>query len=303
MTDLVSMPTKIIPYLRMTIEEVGSKEEANFAIYHLGYEWGQETVKLSGEKSDLEDLKTKTVLTAIHSGITKLEVEINDSIDITPFESNIDDDHFLAGYSAGVISGLLGEYHIAKQRKGYFTVEKSERKVEDDFFEVTYNKDKKIDLKNLKRGESYIIEDNAKDARRTFNTFTSAVKDGLPGLCFTRTFPSKIKDDFPELQFPIFWLSTVDGTEKIKTIQPSDFCHRAVKISSAFSNMNKGIFMLHGIGFLLSYLDFEDVLKTIQKMKDVSSVKGSIFLLPVDPKTVEKDHFNRLKSELTLLQI
>ncbi len=303
MTDLVSMPIKIIPYLRMTIEEIGGKEEADFAIYHLGFEWGKETVELSGEKSDLENLKTKTVLTAIHSGITKLDVEVDDSIDITPHDSNIDDDQFLAGYSAGVVSGLLGEYHVAKIKNGYFTVKKSEKQVKDDIFGKEKEHDRRIDLENLEEGGSYLIEDDAKDAHGTFNTFLDALNKGMSGLCFTRTFPSKIREEFSDVKFPIFWLSTVEGTDKIKTIKPEEFCQRTKKISSAFFKMNKGIFMLHGIEFLLSYLDFNEVLKTIQEIHDVNSIEKGIFLLAADPKTIEKEQFIRLKEGLEFLEI
>ncbi len=149
MTDLVSMPIKIIPYLRTTIEEIGSKEEADFALYHLGFEWGKETVELSGEKSDLENLKTKTVLTAIHSGITKLDVEVEDSIDITPYDSNIEDDQFLAGFCAGVVSGLLDEYHVSKIKNGYFTIKKSEKQVKEDISDERISEVKKLLIKSI----------------------------------------------------------------------------------------------------------------------------------------------------------
>lgn len=303
MTDLVSMPIKIIPYLRTTIEEIGSKEEADFALYHLGFEWGKETVELSGEKSDLENLKTKTVLTAIHSGITKLDVEVEDSIDITPYDSNIEDDQFLAGFCAGVVSGLLDEYHVSKIKNGYFTIKKSEKQVKGDIFRKQRKDDRRISLENLKEGGSYLIEDDAKEGHGTFNTFSDALKKGMTGLCFTRTFPSKIREEFPELEFPIFWLSTVEGTDKIKTIKPENFCQQTKKISSAFFKVNNGIVMLHGIEFLLSYISFEEVLKTIQEVQDINSIEKGIFLLAADPKTIKKDQLNRLKEEMEFLEI
>ncbi|MFO7791639.1 MAG: DUF835 domain-containing protein [Candidatus Saliniplasma sp.] len=302
MTDLVSMPKKIIPYLRMTIEQMGSKEEANFAIYHLGFEWGRETVKLSGEKSDIDELKTKTVLTAIHSGITKLDVEINDTIEIRPYDSNIDDDYFLAGYSAGVISGLMGEYHMAKIRDGYYNITRSEKRIEDDLFKEQERKEG-IELENLERGGSYLIADDAKDGKRTFDTFINALEEGMPGLCFTRTFPSKIEDRFPNFDFPIFWLSTVDGTENVKTIKPSNFNLGMVKISSAFLKVKQGIFILHGIEFLMSYLEFNEILNTLQKIRDMNSVEGGIFLLAADPGAIGKDNFTRLKTEFEIFNL
>ncbi len=303
MTDLVSMPTRIIPYLRMTIEEIGDIEEANFAIYHLGYEWGKETVKLSGEKCEHDELKTKVVLTAIHSGITKLDVNVDDPIEIKPFDSNIDDDHFLAGYTAGIVSGLLGDHHVAKIRKGHYKVIKSDKKVKDDFSELRGIEKKSSDLTDLNFGKSYMIQDNSKDASETFQIFTQALKQDIPGLCFTRIFPSKIRDKHQEIQFPIFWMSSVEGTEDINTIKPRDFCKQAPKISSTFMKMKKGIFMLHGIEYLLSHLKFQDLLKTILEIQDITSIEDGIFILAVDPKTIKKDHLDEFEAELEYLDI
>jgi len=302
MTDLVSMPKKIVPYLRMTIEQMGSKEEANFAIYHLGFEWGRETVKLSGETSGHDELKAKTILTAIHSGITNLEVDVDEDIRIRPYDSNIDDDYFLAGYVAGTITGLLGEYHTAKVKKGYYKIVRSEKKIESELF-----KDQKtiegVELENLKRGNSYIIVDDAKDANRTFETFYNVMKEGMPGLCFTRIFPSKIREGLSDVKFPIFWLSTVEGTYKINTVRPENFCKQVVKIFSAFQNMKQGIVMIHGIQFLLTYIDFNDILETLQEIRDINSVENGIFLVAVDPGVIKKDDFNKLKTEFEIFDI
>ncbi len=302
MTDLVSMPKKIIPYLRMTIEQMGSQDEANFAIYHLGFKWGKETVEMSGERSDIDELDTKTVLTAIHSGITNFDVDIDETIKIRPYDSNIDDDYFLAGYAAGVVSGLMGEYHIARIRKGYYDVVKSEKKIKGELFEEQ-EKRRKLELKNLEQGGSYLIADDAKEAQRTFETFVDALEEGMPGLCFTRWFPSKLIYKYPEIDSPIFWLSMVDGTEKVRTIKPANFNDEMIKISKAFLEMKQGIFILHGIEFLLSYLEFEDILNTLQKIRDMTSVEGGIFLLAVDPKSIDREYFNRLKSELQVFDL
>ncbi|MEF8873316.1 MAG: DUF835 domain-containing protein [Candidatus Thermoplasmatota archaeon] len=302
MTDIVSMPKKIIPYLRTTIEQMGSNDEANFAIYHLGFKWGKETVEMSGEESDIDELKTKTVLTAIHSGITNFEVEIDETIRISPYESTIDDDYFLSGYAAGVVSGLMGEYHIAKIREDHYEVVKSEKKMEGELFKEQ-EKRERVELENLEAGESYLIADEAKEAQRTFDTFSNALGEGMPGLCFTRRFPSKLKERYPEISSPIFWLSTVDGTEKVRTIKPENFKDEMIKISKGFLEMKQGIIVLHGIGFLLSYFEFDDFLNTLQKIRDLTSVEEGIFLLAVDPESIDSDDFNRLKAEFEMFDL
>ncbi len=299
MTDLVSMPIKIIPHLRTTIEQMGGKNEGNFAIYHLGFEWGKETVEISGEKSDIGELKTKTVLTAIHSGITNFEVDIDDSIKIKPYDSNIEDDYFLAGYAAGVVSELMGEYHIARIKDGQYEVVKSEKKIDGEMFKESGAREK-VELENLELGGSYLIAEEAKEAQRSFKTFVNALKEGMPGLCFTRKFPSKLKEKYPDLSCPIFWLSIVDSTEDVKTIKPENLDNEMIKILKAFLKIKQGIVIMHGIEFLISYMEFEDLINTLQKMRELISEEGGILLLPANTESITEDDFNTLKTEFKM---
>ncbi|MBS3816942.1 MAG: DUF835 domain-containing protein [Candidatus Thermoplasmatota archaeon] len=309
MTDLVSMPKNIIPYLRTTIEQMGSDDEANFAIYHLGFKWGKETVEMSGEESDIDELKTKTVLTAIHSGITNFDVDVDEKIKISPYDASIDDDYFLAGYAAGVVSGLLGEYHIARIREDDYEVVKSEKRAEAELFKKEEEVGK-VEVKNLEVGGAYLIADRAKKAERTFKTFINALEEGMPGLCFTRTFPSKLKERYPDIDSPIFWLSTVDETEEVRTIKPESFHEEMIKISKSFLETKQGIIVLHGMEFLLSYLEFDDLLNTLQQIKDMTYEEGGILLLAVDPESVgeiefniSRDEFDKLKNEFEMFEL
>ena len=54
MANLESMPTKLISYLRSIIEQTDGKEEADFAVYQLGREWGGNIVDSVGEKCGLD---------------------------------------------------------------------------------------------------------------------------------------------------------------------------------------------------------------------------------------------------------
>ncbi|MEF8874039.1 MAG: DUF835 domain-containing protein [Candidatus Thermoplasmatota archaeon] len=276
-----------------------SKDEVNFAIYHLGFKWGKETLEMSGEKSDIDELEAKTVLSAIPSGITEVDVDIDDAIRIRPQESNIDDDHFLAGYVAGVVSGLTDEYPIARIREDHYEVVKSEKEIEGELFE-SQEKKEGVELENLEPGKSYLIPDDTGYAQKAFDIFLNAVEEGMPGLCFTRRFPSKLKERYPDLNSPVLWLSTADRTEKVKTIKPENLSDEMVEISKAFLETKQGIVILHGIEFLLSHLEFDDILETLQDIQDLNSEKKGIFLLAVDLGYISRDNSNRLETEFEI---
>lgn len=303
MTNLVSMPTEIIPYLRKTIEQTSGEEEANFAVYQLGREWGKETARMSGEECTMDELATKATLTAVHSGLTNLDIDVGETISVTPYESKIDDRFFLGGFLSGVVSEFLDEDYVAKLKDGYFELIESSSSLEEELSKAESKMGRGESPKDLDNGESYLIIDDVKRAPITFNLFLDAVEDDVPGLCFTRIFPPKIREKFAEEDFPIFWLSTVDGAENINTIKPKNFQDRILKIISAFLKSQQGIFMIHGLEYLISNNEFKDVLNFIQQVRDTTSVNDGIFLLSVDPKAMDDKDFNSIKSELKVYNI
>ncbi|MBS3817594.1 MAG: DUF835 domain-containing protein [Candidatus Thermoplasmatota archaeon] len=299
MTELVSMSKKTVPNWRKTIEQMISKDEANFAIYHLGFNQGKEAVEMDGEKTDIDELKADALLAAVPSGETKLDVNIDDTIRISPQESKIDDDHFLAGYVAGVVSGLTDESYIARIREDHYEVVKPEEKVEGGLFEGQEKKED-VELEDLEPGKSYLIPDDVGSAQKAFDIFLNASEEGMPGLCFTEKFPSKLKERYPDISSPIFWLSTANGTEEVRTIEPENFSDEMLEISKAFLERKQGIFMLHGIDLLLSHLEFDTILETLQDIQNLNSEEKGIFLLAVDLGSIGRDNSKRLEAEFEI---
>ncbi len=299
------MPTEIVHRLRMTIEEMSDQKEADFAIYKLGTEWGRETVRISGEESDMDDLKTKAVLTAVHSGITNIEVEVEDTeIKVSPFNSKIEDKHFLAGYVSGIITELLGEYYIAEINEDHFIVSKWDKNIDDQISEDEKKKPETFEFELLKEGESYLIEDDSEEASVTFNTFLDAVQEsGMPGLCMTTIFPTKIGVREEDQKFSTFWLSNVEGSDDVKSITPERFGHEAVKIATSFLKIKHGIFMLHGVEFLFENTDPKEVIQAIQTIKDLTSIHDGIFLVALDQEKIDEKEFNLVRDELEVLDI
>lgn len=301
------MPTEIIFHLRTTIEEMSNEKEADFTIYQLGSEWGKETVRISGEESDMEELKTKAVLTAVHSGITNIEIKIEDEyIEVKPFNSKIDDDYFLAGYVSGIISELLGEYHVAKITEDHLEVRPWEKEMDEQISEEEeVEPEELVDFEDLVKGESYLIEDDAEEAPKTFDLFLNAVEEDIPGLCMTTMFPSKIKDagEGIDHDFSTFWLSRVEGSEEVNSITTERFSEQAVKIATSFLKVKHGIFMLHGVEFLFEHTDKNEVIKAVQTIKDLTSIHDGIFLVSLDQEKIGEKEFNLVKSELEVLDV
>jgi len=299
MTDLVSMPVEIVPYLKDAINKTSGSDEANFSIYQLGRKWGEETIDISGESCEIDELAVKATLISVHSGLTNIEVDINDEIKIEPYNSKIEDKYFLAGYFSGIVSGLLGENYLARIEKDHYKLIKHDEGAKMELSKLKGESfGKGGTLKNLQRGESYIIAEEEKNAPITFNMFIEAVESDIPTLCFTRIFPPRIHKKFNSENFPIFWLSNIEGSDEVRTIRPDKYDEELLKIITSFLQSQHGVFMIHGIEFLISNNKFKDIFNFIQKIKDLTAVNEGIMLLPVFPKALDEKQFNNLKSEL-----
>ena len=298
MTKLVSMPADMVLYLRDTLQETGGEEEANFTVYQFGREWGKETVNISGESCGLDELKTKATLTAVHSGITNVKMKVGEEIKAKTYDANIYDNYFLSGFLSGVVSELLGKDYVCEERGGDFYLYESEEQVEKELSEMVEEKVPAISLPNMEKGESYLVIEENKKAPITFDVFIDALKKGISGLCFTRLFPPKIEDGFEGEDFPLFWLSTVDGGKGINTIKPDNFEGAMSKIITSFLKAKRGIIMLHGIEYLITNNDFKDVLNFIQKIRDINALNEGVILVSLYPEALNKKDLNNLKSEL-----
>ncbi|MFW6176167.1 MAG: DUF835 domain-containing protein [Thermoplasmatota archaeon] len=299
MTDLVSMPVDIVPYLKETINKTSGSDEARFSIYQLGRKWGKETIDISGERCNLDELGVKATLISVHSGLTNIDVDINDDIKIKPYNSKIEDKYFLAGYFSGIVSGLLEENYIARIEEDHYKLIKHDEGAQMELSKLkgeTFGKSGT--LKNLKRGESYLISEEKKNAPITFNMFIEAVESDIPTLCFTRIFPPRIHKKFNAENFPIFWMSNIESSDEVRTIRPDQYDKELLKIITSFLQSQHGVFMIHGIEFLISNNEFKDIFNLIQKIKDLTAVNDGIMLLPVFPKALDEKEFNNLKSEL-----
>ena len=301
MTTLVSMPTEIVDYLRETIEQSSGNKEANFAVYRFGSEWGKAIVQASGERCKRDELTQKAALTAVHTGVTNMDVTLSDEyIAVKPYDNTIGNMYFLAGYVSGTISELLQQEHIARIKDDHFEVVPVKEKIAKEVSAQAPAK-KEIDLGRLKRGGSYMVMDDTKGSL-SFEIFFKAVEKGAPGLCFTRVFPPKIREQVSK-EFPIFWLSTVDGSDDINSIKPDSYDNEMIKIIKGYLSAKRSIFVIHGIEYLITNNEFEPIFKFVQDVKEITADNKGIFLLSVDTKAMESQHLDKLKTELDIFDI
>jgi hypothetical protein len=302
MGDRLSVDADTIGELRSFEEQKGGREEADWLLYQYGNIIGVTNTR--GQRSPPDGLPRAVAQCAIADGIINVELRVapGEPMVAKPYGArSVGDDQFCAGYIAGVVSELLGVPHVAVVKGGAFELAKSEDTVAGGRPAAKASSD--LVVPRLERGESYLIVDEVKNAPATFNVFAKAVKYGLPGLCITRMFPPKAKERYTEVcgdGYQMVWLSTTESSGEVPSIKPSQYDHELTRAITGFLKDAGGIIMLHGIEFLITNNSFPVILKFAQRIRDAASVSGGIFLIAVDPSTLDSLAYNNLKSEFNV---
>jgi hypothetical protein len=301
MGDRISVDSETIRELRRFEEQKSSKEDADWLLYQYGQIIGVTNTR--GQKCAPADLPRTVAQAVIADGILNVELSVQGgAIRARPFGARtVDDDQFCAGYLAGVVSELIGEPHVAVLKEGSFELARASSHIEAKGSCAKAAED--LVIPKLERGESYLIVDEVKNAPGTFSIFVNAIKQGMPGLCITRVFPPRVREKYAEVcpkEFVTYWLSTSESSGGVPSIKPSQYDHELTRAITGFLKESGGIVMLHGIEFLISNNTFPAILKFSQRIRDSASVSGGIFLIAVDPSTLDVLAYNNLKSEFTV---
>lgn len=146
---------------------------------------------------------------------------------------------------------------------------------------------------DLLPAHSYLIEGEKLDlAYRLFSDRARSVR----GMLITRTNPSRIKQSFEMGGAEILWLTHRSESSE-RTVEP--VLEMLVHIVESFIiDRDRGIIMLDGLDYLRSSHGFEPVLKFIRHVVDDVSESEFIFLLAIDPATLEQRELKILEREM-----
>lgn len=152
----------------------------------------------------------------------------------------------------------------------------------------------KEEIPELKRGYTYLVEEER--SKKSYLLLTSCLEKGSPGFCVTRNYPDKIRSQFglPE-EVPILWLSNVG---KKDSVRPKDLEKLSLNLEQFLSKNTHGVILLDGLEYLITNNNFITVLRLIQSLRDQVAINQSIFLLSVNPSTLEKHQINLLEREV-----
>lgn len=145
---------------------------------------------------------------------------------------------------------------------------------------------------DLHLGYSYIISEKGVTIAR--EVFIDQVMGGKQGLYITRENPALVRNDTPLKKTPMIWLTEVSGEN---TIDPSRIEELSFAITKFLETAEDSVILLEGLPYLVSYSDFNLVLRLLRTLRDVVSTKKTAFIINVDPSNFSQTDYSLLSGE------
>ncbi len=145
-------------------------------------------------------------------------------------------------------------------------------------------------------GRSYLFTDDAVSS--SYAALRHLLVNGHRGLVLTKTHPDQIPARYG-IDCPVIWIVSrpPPGGQAI-TVDPVRLGRIYSMISDFVKNNPGAAVLLDGLDFLIEENDFNTVMKALQMINESVALSQSIFLLPVDPKSIGKQEFSFLEREI-----
>ncbi len=150
---------------------------------------------------------------------------------------------------------------------------------------------------NLDFGVSYLIKE--KKPLTSYEIFKDFVSHGTFGLCFTRSFPERIKSLYQLEKTPVFWLSKKEGEEG--TISGSNLGGLAHAINQFVEKSEKSIVILDGLEYLLTINGFDRTIMYIFDIIENVMVHKSILIIPIHQEALNKKEMAILERQTEVI--
>lgn len=140
------------------------------------------------------------------------------------------------------------------------------------------------DIEDLESGYSYLIE--SKDRERPFNLFRNLISD-VPGLCFSREHPLKLREKYKLQETPAFWFSDEDSDEK--EVNPTRMSLLRDTIFKFADENKESAVLVSDLEYLFFKNNFRKVMHLLEDVNDNSAeFEHNVLIFSVDPNALEK---------------
>lgn len=149
-------------------------------------------------------------------------------------------------------------------------------------------------------GTTYVIEEEKPN--RSLEIFGELVNHGMDGLCLSRYNPEILRERYSIPADMVIWLTQRSESE-YRSVDPTNFPRLSSMLSDFLQKANYPVVLLEGLGYLITQSNYETVLRFIQSQRDYVALRSGIFLVHIDPLSLDTKELHRLESEMEPLDI
>ena len=150
----------------------------------------------------------------------------------------------------------------------------------------------------LTEGDSYLIEETNRDY--SHGIFAYLVEQGMNGLGITRSNPKVLRSRLEQGQPKILWL-TDHETKSNETVTPS-LEKIMVVVEEYLAKNEHGVVLIDDLQYLISSNNYDGAVRFIRNLVDKVSERKSIFLLSVDPNSLNPQERSIIEREMNVVQ-
>ena len=132
-------------------------------------------------------------------------------------------------------------------------------------------------------GHAYIAKERRPEVG--FRALAEAVRRGDVGLVITRLPPAAVREGFDLETTAILSLSSVIGQNTIPPTHP-EMIERLV--AGFVEGQKRSIVAIEGVEYLATYVGVPRVLRTLNRVRDLVTLAGGVFIVSADPAALEE---------------
>ena len=150
----------------------------------------------------------------------------------------------------------------------------------------------------LRPGRAYVAKERRPDLG--FRALAEAVRRGDVGLVITRLPPDVVREGFDLERTTILSLSSVIGQNAVPPTQP-EMLERLV--SRFLAGQTRAVVALEGVEYLSTYVGFPRVLQILNRLRDLATQSGGVFIISADPAALDERDQASLEREYEPLPV
>lgn len=152
----------------------------------------------------------------------------------------------------------------------------------------------------LSPGTTYVIEEDK--PLRSLRIFGELIRSGMDGMCISRYNPEILHDKYDIPEKSVIWLTQRGEEGGYRSVDPTNFPRLSSIISEFLRNARYPLVLMEGLGYLITQSNYETVLRFIQSQRDDIALEEAVFLVHIDPLSLDTKELHRLESEMEPLE-